>query len=114
MNITDLDLNLIVVLDAMFEEGRTTRVAEQLGMSQPMVSYALGKLRRALDDDLFVRVGNGMRPTQYAETLRSPVREVISKIQDEILRPSTFAPSQAQRTFTLCMSDIMMLLIIST
>jgi len=106
MDISDLDLNLLVVLDAMFEEGRTTRVAERLGISQPMVSYALGKLRRSLDDELFVRVGNGMRPTRYAESLHAPVREVMRRIREEILRPAQFDPSVAQRTLTLCMSDM--------
>lgn len=106
MDNLSLDLNLLIVLDALFDERRTTRVAERLDMSQPMVSYALAKLRRRFDDALFVRVGNAMEPTPFAQTLRDPVRRVLQTVRGEILRERNFDPATTERRFTLCMSDI--------
>lgn len=108
MNIQDLDLNLLVVFDAMLAEGKTTRTAERLSMSQPMVSYALAKLRRTFGDELFVREGNAMRPTPFAEALRDPVRRIVETVSGEILRDRStdFQPSASSRRFTFCLSDI--------
>lgn len=106
MDIQSLDLNLLAVLDAMYDERRTTRVADRLGMSQPMVSYALAKLRQSLGDELFVRAGNGMAPTPFAETLREPIRRVIQTVYGEILRSHDFDPATTTRRFTFCLSDI--------
>lgn len=106
MDISRLDMNLLVVLDALFEDRTTTRVAERLGMSQPMVSYALGKLRQTFGDALFVRSGNAMAPTPLAETLRDPIRRVLQTVRGEILKETRFAPATAQRRFTICLSDI--------
>ncbi len=106
MDISALDLNLLRVLDAMFAEQRTTRVAKRLGMSQPMVSYALAKLRHAFSDALFVREGNLMLPTPLAVKLRDPVQRVLSTIADEILRTAPFDPASCSDIFTFCLSDI--------
>lgn len=106
MDILSLDLKLLVVLDAMLTEGRTTRVAERLGVSQPNVSYVLAKLRHTFGDALFVRDGNAMRPTPFAESLREPVSSVIRTINSQILRTQDFDPAVTERRFTFCMSDI--------
>lgn len=106
MDISALDLNLLRVLDAMFAEQRTTRVAKRLGMSQPMVSYALAKLRHAFGDALFVREGNIMLPTPLAAKLRDPVRRVLDTISGEILRTAPFNPASCADIFTFCLSDI--------
>lgn len=106
MNIRNLDLNLLIILDAMFEEMRTTRVANRLSMSQPAVSHALGKLRHAFNDELFVREGNRMQPTPFAETLREPVKQVLQIVEGEIMRDRDFRPATTRRRFTLTMSDI--------
>jgi DNA-binding transcriptional LysR family regulator len=106
MDIQRLDLNLLVVLDMMFVERRTTRTAERLGMSQPMVSYALAKLRHAFADDLFVREGNAMRPTPFAERLREPVHRVVATVAQEILRDHFFNAATTTHRFTFCLSDI--------
>ncbi|WP_432787982.1 LysR family transcriptional regulator [Novosphingobium rhizosphaerae] len=97
-----------MVFDAMFVERKTTRTAERLGMSQPMVSYALAKLRRTFDDELFVREGNAMQPTAFAETLRDPVRRIVETVSGEILRhrAAEFQPATSTRRFTFCLSDI--------
>lgn len=106
MDMSRLDLNLLVILDALFDERRTTRVAERLGMSQAMVSYSLAKLRVAFGDPLFVRSGNAMAPTPLAESLREPIRRVLRTVREEITREATFDPASTRRRFTLCLSDI--------
>ena len=58
MDIRRLDLNLLVVLEAIHAEGSLTRAARRLNLSQPAISHALGRLRDALDDPLFLRQGN--------------------------------------------------------
>jgi DNA-binding transcriptional LysR family regulator len=55
MKLTDIDLNLLVVFDRLVQDGRVSRVAESLGLSQPAVSNALRRLRDLLDDELFLR-----------------------------------------------------------
>lgn len=57
------DLNLLRVLDALLDENSTVRAGERLGLSQPAVSAALGRLRIALGDDLFFRRGRALEPT---------------------------------------------------
>src|SRR5437588_508585 len=67
MNMTDLDLNLVRVLVLLYETGSVTGTAEALHVSQPTVSYSLGKLRRHFDDELFRRSRQGLRPTALAD-----------------------------------------------
>ena len=75
MNFAALDLNLLRVFDAMAIELNTTRTGERVGLSQPAVSSALGRLRHIIGDELFVREGNRMVPTQRAQSMREPIRE---------------------------------------
>jgi DNA-binding transcriptional LysR family regulator len=106
MNYRDLDFNLLLILDCLFDAGSTTVAAERLKISQPTVSFSLGKLRAVFGDELFVRHGLTMRPTPLAETIREPVRRVIETIRFEILRDRAFDPAVAQRTFSVSASDI--------
>jgi DNA-binding transcriptional LysR family regulator len=106
MDIRNLDLNHLVVIDAMFADRQTTKVAERLGISQPTVSNALRQLREFFHDDLFVREGNSMRPTPFAETLREPIHRIIQTVHGEIMREGGFDPLSTQRRFTFSMSDI--------
>jgi len=106
MDIRRLDLNLLLVLDALFETGRVSAVARNLRVSQPSVSFALAKLRGFFNDELFVRTGSGMRPTPYALRLRDPIRDAIELINREILFEPTFDPALSDRCFVVCTSDI--------
>ncbi|HWU02298.1 MAG TPA: LysR family transcriptional regulator [Novosphingobium sp.] len=106
MDYRRFDLNLLVVLDALLEEGGVNAAARRLGMSQPNVSFALAKLRHSFADQLLVRHGAGMRPTPLAEQLREPVRRVLSGIESEILAERAFDPLVAERRFVLSTSDI--------
>lgn len=73
MDIKRLDLNLLVMLDTLFELRQVSATAKRLGISQPAVSTGLTKLRGFFGDELFVRTGSGMAPTPFALVLADPV-----------------------------------------
>jgi DNA-binding transcriptional LysR family regulator len=106
MNYREIDLNLLLILDAMYDAGSTTLVAERLKISQPTVSFSLGKLRDVFGDELFVRHGASMQPTPLAEAIREPVRRVVETVRFDILRERAFDPASVDRTFSLSASDI--------
>lgn len=104
-NLSRLDLNLLVAFDALLAEGSVTRAANRVGVGQPSMSHALGRLRRLLKDDLFVRAPDGVRPTPRALALAEPIRGALCLIQTTLLKEEGFDPSQAERTFLLGMPD---------
>lgn len=106
MDLTDLDMNLLVVFHAVLHEKSVTHASRKLGVSQPAVSYALARLRRLLADPLFVRIGHAMHPTPRAKILGESVGRILDIVNAEVLQRVTFDPGTAGRTFTLCMSDI--------
>lgn len=106
MDFRRLDLNLLIVMDALFAERSVSAAARRLKVSQPTVSFSLGKLREFFHDEMFVRSGGEMRPTTLAEGLREPIRRVIASIDNEILHPATFDPRTTDRVFTLSSSDM--------
>lgn len=104
MNLAGIDLNLLLVFDAVMTEQHVTRAGERIGMSQPAMSNALNRLRHFLKDDLFVRGPDGMRPTPRALELAAPVRMALKQIESA-LDPLEFDPWNASRTFNLAMDD---------
>lgn len=106
MDIRSLDLNLLVVFDAMHKHQNVTKAAEAIKLSQPAMSAALSRLRALFDDPLFVRSGAGMVPTPKAQALSESIQHVVQTIQTEILLPKSFDPSRSDRTFTLVTPDI--------
>jgi len=105
MNLRSLDLNLLVVFDAIFVEGNLSRAADRVGMSQPAMSNALARLRVALDDPLFVRRGHGMEPTVRARQLSNPVRQALDVLQAGLATGSEFDFRTARRTFSVATED---------
>src|SRR5258707_503760 len=93
-----IDLNLLVVFDAIMRERSVTRAGQRLGLSQPAMSHALTRLRHMLKDDLFVRSPNGMEPTPRAELLATPIRIALDGLQQS-LEPVQFEPEKATATF---------------
>ncbi len=106
MDIRSIDMNLLVVFDAMIEHRSVTRAAEAIGLSQPAMSAAVARLRNWFDDPLFVKTGAEMKATPRALALAKPVRRVIETVKDEILQKSGFDPEKTDRTFTILMPDI--------
>jgi DNA-binding transcriptional LysR family regulator len=112
MDIRRLDLNLLLLLDGLFRAQNLSAVARQLGMSQPMASAGLRKLREFFGDPLFLSTGRGMRPTPFAESIAEAVRSVLSTVDQQILRKPRFVPEESDRVFMVTTSDIGVLIFI--
>ena len=106
MNVHAVDLNLLVVFDAIYRERKITSAADRLALSQPATSNALTRLRKLFDDPLFVRTVNGMVPTPFAQLLAEPIKDACDSARSALQLSSSFMPRSSTRTFTLCMSDI--------
>ncbi|EDT03109.1 transcriptional regulator, LysR family [Burkholderia ambifaria IOP40-10] len=103
---TDLpDLKLLQLFDLLYDARSVTRVAEQLGQSQPTVSIWLGRLREHLHDPLFIRTPGGMAPTPQADALIGPCREILESLRRFAAWEIAFDPATAQRRFRICMTD---------
>lgn len=100
------DLNLVMVLDALIRERSTTRAAEQLGLGQSAVSHALGRLRRALDDPLFIKTAGGLKPTPRTEALTPAVLQMMEIVRNELHSQPRFDPARVERCFRFCMTDM--------
>ena len=107
-----LDLNLLRVLDALLAERSVSRAAVRLGRSQPAVSNALKRLRRALGDPLFVRGPDGLTPTTRALALAPPLGRALTLLGDALDEPAPFDPCTARRTFVVAASDHAQLLVV--
>lgn len=103
-NIREIDLNLLVVLEALYDEKSVTRAADRLALTQSTVSGMLKRLRSIFDDDLFVRTSHGIVPTPRAEALIGPVKEITATAQS-LLRREDFDPITADFITTLCGSE---------
>jgi DNA-binding transcriptional LysR family regulator len=99
-----LDLNLVRVFDALIEERSVTRAGERLGLSQSAISHALNRLRFVLNDELFVRVSDGMRPTARASEIAPRLREGLLQLQ-LALAPPEFIPCRTNRRFTIACTE---------
>jgi DNA-binding transcriptional LysR family regulator len=102
----DIDLNLLVVFQQVFQERQISAVARSLGLSQPAVSNALARLRRQFDDELFVRTASGMQPTPRAEQLADSVAVALRHITAALNTEHAFDPDTSQRRFTIAMTDV--------
>ncbi|MFL0804874.1 MAG: LysR family transcriptional regulator [Agarilytica sp.] len=105
MNIKDIDLNLLTVFAAIYQTQNISRAAERLGMSQPATSNALNRLRKILEDPLFVRNPRGVTPTQKAKELAPTLTQAIDLIQNCLNEKTDFNYATAEREFNIAMSD---------
>lgn len=105
MNMATFDLNLLKVLDALLREGTTVGAGARIGLSQPAVSAALGRLRAALGDPLFVRKGARLQPTDFARALAGPLREHLDALARTLAGPAPFDPATARAAFRLSGAD---------
>lgn len=105
MNLSGLDLNLLVALDALLEQRSVTRAAEQLHLSQPALSASLARLRHHFNDQLLTRAGNESRLTPLAVRLKERTREALGSIERVFGAESEFDPSISRREFRIVLSD---------
>jgi DNA-binding transcriptional LysR family regulator len=103
--LSTIDLNLLVVLEALLVERHVTRAATRLRMSQPAVSRGLARLRALLDDRLLVRVGRETQLTPKGASLLGPLQAILGGV-DELLASRPFVPGSATGTVRLAAPDI--------
>ena len=106
MNLHTVDLNLLVVFEAIYQQRNITQAASAICLSQSAASNALARLRRTFNDSLFVRTSQGMAPTPYADELIAPVRAALAMLQESFTRLEAFDPRTADRTFNLRLTDM--------
>lgn len=103
-DLRSIDLNLLVVLDALLDEAHVTRAAARLGLSQPATSSALDRLRHVFKDGLLERGRGGMRLTPAAEALRPPLKAALASVRTVLDAPVTDLAA-VRRTVRLLMAD---------
>lgn len=104
-NLAGVDLNLLVVFDALMSEQHVTRAAQKIGLSQPATSNALSRLRNLFKDELFVKTSRGVTATPKAIALAEPIRQALVQIQGAIASQLEFEPATSERIFRLGMDD---------
>lgn len=102
----NMDLNLLVVFNEVFQEQQISSVAKRLNLSQPAVSNALARLRRTFDDPLFVRTKTGMQPTPLAEQLAEPIRLALNGLTEAMNLQEQFDPATSKRKFNIALTDV--------
>lgn len=105
VNLSSLDLNLLVALDALLRHGTVTEAAQDLALSQPAMSRTLQRLREALGDPLFVRAGRGLVATPRARELAGPAREALDAAERVFGPPATFDPASARGAVSVALGD---------
>jgi DNA-binding transcriptional LysR family regulator len=101
-----LDLNLLLVFDAMIRVGSVSRAAEEMGLTQPSTSNALARLRNFFGDPLFVRSDGAMRPTPLALQMAEQVQEALGQLRRAIEDKRYFDPMTSCRRFSICMNEM--------
>lgn len=104
-NLRNFDLNLMLVFDALMKERGVTKAAARLRVQQPTMSHNLSTLRLLLQDELFVRVGQQMRPTARALSLAEGVNQVLAQAHQLLLTSQPFDPIREERTFNIGLSS---------
>jgi len=107
----NLDLNLLVALDALLDERSVTRAAQRLRLTQSTVSGMLARLRTGLGDPLFVRSQHGIVPTRRASALADPLKKLIADAR-AIAAVERFDPATAAQTFSVSLNDYMQLTVL--
>jgi DNA-binding transcriptional LysR family regulator len=100
-----LDLRLLVVFDAVMRKSSVTAAGDSLGVSQPLMSQSLAKLRHYFGDPLFVRTSSGMSPTPRARELAPRIAAMIQLMHEALETPREFDPATSARTFSFAATD---------
>ncbi|WP_416041725.1 transcriptional regulator LeuO [Edwardsiella ictaluri] len=103
-NLRNVDLNLLTVFDAVMQVQSITRAARSLNMTQPAVSNAVARLKLMFNDELFMRYGRGIRPTNRAYQLFGPVRQALQIVRNE-LPGARFKPESSERVFNIAITS---------
>ncbi len=102
----EIQLSDLGTVLALLKDGTVTRAAQSLGMSQSALSYQLDRMRARFDDPLFIRVGNRMSPTPFAERLAEPAARVMRIVETEIAGLAAFDPLTTEREFRIGLNEL--------
>jgi DNA-binding transcriptional LysR family regulator len=105
VKLRQLDFSLLLIFQEVYRSRRSTAAAKRLGLSQPAVSHALGRLREILDDRLFVRKPSGLHPTPRAIELAPRVDAILGLAGEALNGPSRFDPIASHRLFRVSVND---------
>ena len=105
MRYKNLDLNLLVALEALLLECNISRAAERIHRSQPAMSNALARLREFFGDELLVPMGRQMVLTPRAQSLLVSVRDILMRVDSDVVAPAVFDPAHSTRRFSMLVSD---------
>ena len=101
---SNVDLNLLVVFDAIMTERSMTGAANRIGMSQPAVSNAVARMRQVWNDPLFVKQGRGIKPTPHAENLWQQTKNPLFEIR-QVTTENSFDPATSDRIFRIGVTE---------
>ena len=110
VHIGALHLNQLRLVDALARNSNLGEAAEEIGLTQSAASHALARLRDELQDPIFVRTSEGMRPTPYGNRLAASVRDALQSLRAGLDRHPEFVPGTSSRTFNVIMSDVSQML----
>jgi len=105
IDLSRADLNLLVLFEAVMEEGHVGRTAARLNLTPSAVSHGLGRLRRLLSDPLFLRTPKGVVPTARAIDLAGPIADILARVRSVIATSGPFDPATSQRRFMIGAPD---------
>jgi DNA-binding transcriptional LysR family regulator len=111
MNISSINLNLLVAFAALFEERGVTGAPRRAGVTQPAMSNTLAQLRALFDDELFLRHRTGLTPTVRAQQLAVPIRQGLRLLEGALSEPR-FEPGSSERRFVIMASDYVELVLL--
>lgn len=106
VNLAAVDMNLLVMLEALLDEAHVRRAGERVGLSQPAASHALARLRDLFGDPLLVRIGTAMVRSPKAEALRKPLAEFVASAKavlsmEELREPTGAGSASCCRIWSL-------------
>jgi DNA-binding transcriptional LysR family regulator len=107
VHLSQVDLNLFVVLEAIYREGNLTRAGRQLKLTQPAMSHALKRLRELLKDPLFIREGTSMVPTPFSRNMINDVRHALQILEVNLYENRNFEPAHTRRNFMVGFWELM-------
>ncbi len=99
LNLRGIDLNLLPVFEAAYEERSLSRAAKRLAMTQSAVSHAMSRLRSVFRDQLFVRQAQGVLPTPVADLIYAKLRGALGSVRESVVERRGFDPKTSRRAF---------------
>ena len=105
MNLSDINLNLLVAFDALMTERQVTRAAERMDITQSAMSMILAQLRKLFNDEVMVRGPHGMIPTPFSLSIAPSVRDILQRVEQTLSQSAGFEPTESDRQFYIGMTN---------